>query len=123
MSDIPSELQAQIDQGVALEKKFTEQMTAAKGLESQLKEFWKGVEAQMIDKNIKSIKGDWGSLTIAERLNWKTTEELPAKFYKKVVDTTKLNATFRLEGKEIKGAIHSTSQYLMKRIKEIKNAN
>ena len=83
----------------------------------RIAEFWKEVETQMIDKDIKSIKGDWGSLTIAERLNWETNEDLPAKFYKKVVDTKKISDTYRLEGKEPKGAIKGTTQYLVKHLK------
>lgn len=79
--------------------------------------FWKKVEAQMIEHEVKSVKGDWGSLTIAERLSWETDETLAPKFYKKVIDTKRLSDTFRLEGKAPKGAKPSYSKYLTKRIK------
>lgn len=79
---------------------------------------WKNVEAQMIEHNVKSVKGDWGSLTIAERLNWDyDIEELPKKFIKRTVDTKKLSDTYKLERKEIKGATPRYTKYLTKRLK------
>lgn len=83
----------------------------------QIDSFWKKVETQMIEHNVKSVKGDWGSLTVAERINWTYNEDLPAKFYKKVVDTKKLTDTFRLEGKAPKGSAPNYTKYLTKRIK------
>jgi VCBS repeat-containing protein len=88
-----------------------------KETQQQIADFWKRVEGEMIKHDIKSIKGEWGSLTIAERINWTYTDELPAKFYKKVVDTKRLTDTFRLEGKEPKGAAANYTKYLTKRIK------
>jgi len=80
-------------------------------------EVWKYVEEQMIEHEIKQLKGEFGTVSIAERLNWKTDDTLPSKFYKKVVDTTKLSNTYRLEGKAPKGATPSTTKYLTKRLK------
>jgi hypothetical protein len=87
-------------------------------VQTKLAEFWKRVEERMIAENIKGIKGDWGSLTIQERNNWRTTDELPAKFYKKVVDTKKLTDTYHLEGKVPKGAEHYITKSLTKRLKD-----
>lgn len=78
---------------------------------------WKHVEEQMIEHDVKSIKGDWGTLTIAERIGFDTTDELPAKFYKKVIDTKRLADTYRLEGKDIKGATVKYTKYLTRRLK------
>lgn len=80
---------------------------------------WAAIEANMINNEIKSIKGAWGSLTIAERLGWDIDlDELPSKFIKKVADTKKISDTFKLEGKPIKGASPKYSKYLMKRFKK-----
>lgn len=121
MADIPKDLQERVDEGVALEREFANQMALAKAMETRIKSFWKDVEKQMIDNDIKKISGnkehDWGSLTIAERIKWQTTDELPSKFIKKVVDTKKLSDTFKLEGKEPKGATHSYTKYLLRRLK------
>lgn len=102
---------------VELEHKFAAAAAALKDLQEQINSAWKNVESQMIDNNIKSYKGEWGSLTIAERLGWETTKDLPKKFYKKVVDTKKLSDTFRLEGEAPKGATPKYTKYLTKRIK------
>ena len=106
------------EQEIMQDEKFRAFLTKQKEVTNQISAFWKELETQMIDKDIKSIKGDWGTITIAERLNWTTDETLPAKFYKKVVDTKRISDTFRLEGKAPKGAIISTTKYLTKRIKD-----
>lgn len=98
---------------------FREFLARQKSVNQQLADFWKRVETEMIDLDIKTIKGDWGSLTIANRQGWKVDEkELPAKFFKKVVDTTRITKTFQLEGKAPKGAEPYTTKYLTKRIKD-----
>ena len=72
----------------------------------------------MIEHDIKSLKGDWGSLTIAERTNFKVDlDNLPTKFVKKVADTTKIATAYKLDGKLPKGVETSTTKYLTKRIK------
>jgi hypothetical protein len=80
---------------------------------------WKLVEQQMINHDVKSIKGPWGSITIAERQNFKgNIEDVPAKFIKKTLDTTKVATYYTLEGKLPKGIERTTTKYLTKRIKD-----
>jgi hypothetical protein len=99
-------------------EQFRKFLQLQKTVPEQIDKIWKNVEEQMLAHDIKSIKGDWGSLTIAERLNWSVDlEALPPKFFKKVPDTTKLTNTFRLEGKAPKGAEPRYTKYLHKRIK------
>lgn len=88
----------------------------AKELQNILEEAWGAVEQKMLDHDVKSIKGDWGSLTIAERKNWKG-DKLPPRFYKQVLNTAKLNSMLKLGEKLPKGASYTTSQYLTKKIK------
>ena len=88
-----------------------------KDVNTKAAELWKEIEARMVDSNIKNVNGEWGSVTIAEKLGWITTADLPPKFYKKVVDTKKLSDTFKLEGKEPKGANHAYTKYITKRVK------
>jgi hypothetical protein len=90
-----------------------------KETQQQIANFWKNVEKGMIEHNIKSIKGDWGSITIVERLGWDISPllELPAKFYKKVPDLKKMTDYFRLEGKAPKGAKPKHTKFLRKDIK------
>jgi hypothetical protein len=98
-------------------EQFRQFLELSKTVPAQIDAAWKRIEAQMIEHNIKSLKGDYGSITIAEKLAWDTTDELPAKFYKKVVDTHKLSDTYRLEGRVPKGATPKYSKYLTKRLK------
>lgn len=80
---------------------------------------WKSVEIQMIENNVKSVKGDWGWITIAERPNYVVPDIklLPAKFIKKVADTKKIGDTYTLENKLPKGVVLSVTKYLTKGLK------
>lgn len=130
MSDTQAIIEAEVKDALATEKslqdleaelmqneQFRQFIELSKTLPKQLEETWDRIKSQMVEHDIKSIKGDWGTITIAERLNWETTEELPTKFYKKVVDTKKISDTYRLEGRAPKGATPVTVKYLTKRLK------
>lgn len=100
------------------DEKFKRFLELQKTVPAQIDAAWRHIEMQMINNDVKSIKGEWGSLTIAERLSWDYDASLlPAKFFKKVVDTAKLSATFRLEGKAPKAAFPRYSKYLVRRLK------
>ena len=103
---------------VKLNPQFAKFLEMQKQVNDKASEVWKIVETTMIEHDIKQLKGDFGTITIAERQNWTIDEEvLPAKFFKKVVNTTKITDTFRLEGKAPKGCTPSTSKYITKRLK------
>lgn len=107
------------EQQIMQDPKFAKFLQKQKQVTTQIANFWKEVETKMIESNIKSIKGDWGYITIAERLNWKCdVEELPRAYIKKVPDTTRLSDYYRLTNKIPKGAEPYTTQYLSKGIKE-----
>lgn len=89
-----------------------------KEIQEAIEAAWVQIQERMEATGTKSIKGDWGSITLAERINWEYDPTmLPPKYFKKVVDTKKLTDTFRLEGREPKGATAKYSKYLMKRLK------
>lgn len=107
----------ELEQEISQNEQFRNFLDYQRETKKTIDEFWDKVEEHMVKHDVKSIKGDWGTLTIAERLNWKTDETLPNKFYKKLVDTKKLSDTYRLEGKAPKGATPSYTKYLTKRLK------
>lgn len=85
------------------------------------KEVWGKVEQVMLDNNIKSIKTNKMTLTIAERTSFDIDlEQLQPKFIKRVPDTTKIGGTYKLEGKPPKGCTPKVTKYLVKRIKDDK---
>lgn len=97
---------------------FIEKQAELRMVQAKNSEVWKQVESRMIEHNVKSIKGDWGSITIAERQNFKIDLALlPGKFIKKVPDTSRIAAAYKLEGKPPKGCEPYTTKYLTKRIK------
>jgi hypothetical protein len=108
-----------LEQELAEDPRFREFLQKQKTVKENITAFWKNIEEQMLAHDIKSIKGEWGSITIAERLNWDfdPLTPLPPKFYKKVADTTLISHEYRLTGKPPKGATPRISKYLTKRIK------
>lgn len=99
---------------------FREFQQHQKEVNAMIADYWKKVEEGMIENNIKSIKGDFGSVTVAERTDFDIDyDELPAKFYKKVVDTKKIADTYKLTGKAPKGTTPKIKKYLTKRLKAI----
>lgn len=98
--------------------RFANFLQAQKKFQSESELFWKAIEDQMIKHNIKNIKGDWGSITVAERGGFDIdTDQLPPRFFKKVPDLKKIGDTFKLEGTPVKGTTPKITKYLMKRIK------
>lgn len=107
------------EQSLTLNPQFREFLAVQKRVNEEVADAWKQVETAMKEHNIKQLKGDFGTITLAERQNWEVDEEvLPAKFFKKTVDTKRITDTFRLEGKAPKGCTPVTTQYLTKRLKE-----
>lgn len=94
-------------------QRFTELRRAVANKEAEIR---KAVSEVMIPAYIagevdKTVKGDWGSVTVTESDKFDIDEAaLPAKFWKKVPDTTRIRATYQLEGKEPKGT-KQTKQY------------
>jgi hypothetical protein len=95
---------------------FAEFVAQAKALANVLEEAWGVVEQQMLDRNVKSLKGDWGSISTAERINWKVTADVDPYYLKTAPDTKKLRAAFDA-GELPTGADFSTSVYITKRLK------
>ena len=81
-----------------------------------LKEAWNKVDDAMRTYNIKTLKGDWGTVIRGERKVWRADKELDSKFYKQVLDTTKLNAMAKVDMIP-DGASFTISEYLRKSIK------
>lgn len=107
-----------VEQELQLNPKFKAFLDLQKSVNQQASDMWKYVEEKMIENDIKQLKGDFGTITIAERQGWEIDEEqLPSKFFKKVVDTTKITKYYRLEGKAPKGTVSKITKYLTKRLK------
>ena len=81
-----------------------------------LKDAWDKVDDAMRTYNIKTLKGDWGTVSRGERKVWRADKELDSKFYKHVLDTTKLNAMAKVDMIP-DGASFTISEYLRKSIK------
>jgi hypothetical protein len=107
-----------IEQELMANEQFRKFLELQKTTQDQIATVWKNIETQMIEHDVKSVKGDWGSITIAERQNFKANlDELPSKFVKKVADLSKIANSYALEGKLPKGVERTITKYLTKRIK------
>jgi hypothetical protein len=69
----------------------------------------------------KSFKGDFGSITLKDRTDYKVdTEALPNKFFKRVPDIDKIKAAHTLMDELPKGVSQEHSQYIEIRLKKTK---
>lgn len=125
---VRTELQKYETQGQALEAlaaelqqnpKFAAFLEAQKQFNALQTTVWKNIEEAMIANNIKSIKTDKVTLTIAERTNFDIdTELLPNKYIKRVPNTTLIGSEYKLTGLPVKGTTPKKSLYLTKRFKK-----
>lgn len=109
---------ATLEQELQADPKFAQFLEARKSFAELEAKVWKRVEEVMIDNNIKTIKTDKFTLTIAERTSFDIDlETLPKKFIKRVPDTTLIGGTYKLTGVPVKGTTPKFTKYLTKRIK------
>lgn len=107
-----------INSQIESNEQFKTLLRQQKDITERIGLFWETIKNGMIAADIKSLKGDWGYVTIAERAVYSADVELlPAKFMKKVADLKKIELAYKLEGKLPKGVEVSTTKYLTKKIK------
>ena len=108
---------------LAQNPKFQEFLSLRTALNNKYAEIRANVEAVMVSAYQagdvdKSIKGDWGSVTVVEKDDFDIDEKLlPAKFWKKVPDTTLIRKTYQLEGKAPKGTTQKTKYGIILKLK------
>jgi hypothetical protein len=98
-------------------KKFLETQSAT---QKQIDETWGVILAQMQKYNIKSLKGEWGSITLVQgRISWDVDlDKLPDEFKKVVADTKKLTTEYDLTEQSPEGASPKWgAPYLNRRLK------
>lgn len=116
--DTSSLIQNEIDKAVALEHSLATQVAQIKAAQEQINSSWEQVKDVMIANNVKSIKGDFGSITVAERTTFKTDmTKLPDEFKKLAPDTAKIGSHYALLGDVPEGAEPVVTRYLTKRLK------
>jgi hypothetical protein len=109
----------QLEQELQADPKFAQFLEARKSFAELEAQVWSKVEQVMLDNNIKTIKTDKVTLTMAERTNFEIDLDLlPAKYIKKVPNTTLIGSEFKLTGKPVKGTTPSKKLYLTKRFKK-----
>lgn len=120
------EMQRQLDDVEATLMKieaFQTFINLRKAVNERMSKVRKDVEAVMVPAYIagdidKTLKGDWGSVTVTESDQFEVDEKvLPPKFFKKVVDMTKIRGTFQLEGKPPKGTKPTKKYGIMMKFK------
>lgn len=101
-----------------LDERFRSFLTRQKEAQERIANVWDIVEAQMTKHDIKSIKGDFGSITLAERTTFEVdVQELEDEYFKRVPDTKKIGTAYTLFGDPPKGTTVRKTKYLVKRIK------
>jgi predicted metal-dependent hydrolase len=110
-------LQAE-EKELSLDPRFGKFLQRQKEAKQKIDLFWETIKNEMTEHSVKSIKGEWGSVTLTERIIFDIDEkELPEEFFKKMPDTKKIGDTFRLEGEAPKGTEPKHIKYLVRKIK------
>lgn len=113
----------QLQAALSQNEQFTRFMELSKAVNDKLAAVRAHVEAVMVPayqegRVEKSIKGAWGSVTVTEADQFDIDEAaLPAKFWKKVPDTTLIRKTYQLEGKAPKGTAPYKKYGIMMKLK------
>lgn len=117
-----TELQRFIDQKslVAL-RKFAAAEAQLKVLKEQHDKVIDQIKQAMVENGVQKISGDWGYITLAERVSYKAPDlsEVAPRFLKKTLDTTKVKAEATLKGELPKGVEETKTQYITKKLKEV----
>jgi hypothetical protein len=95
---------------------FVEFLGLQKRLQTQIDDAWRNLQELMEVQGVKSIKGDWGYITLAERKTLRTAVQLPPRFYKKVLDPSKVKAYRTMSGHLPEGVTETTTNYLSKKV-------
>lgn len=110
---------SELEAALSSNPQFVQFMQFQKAFNDKSAELFKNLEEQMIVSRVKSVKGEWGYVTIAERTDIKVVDEdkLPKKFFKRQVDQKKLNDYVKLSDDLPEGTEKKTVKYLTKKIK------
>lgn len=113
----------QLQSALSGNEQFTRFMELSKSVKEKTEEIRARIESVMIPaykagKVGKSLKGDWGSVTVTERDDFTIDEaELSSKFFIKTPDTNKIRKTYQLEGKAPNGCTPSKKYGIMMKLK------
>lgn len=127
-SDIEAELADEVKILVPLQEQMNElaqkpevvkYLEATKQFRDTEKAIRLTIQTQMENNNIKKISGDWGYMTIVERANYRATDinDVPSKFVKKALDTTKVAAQLKLTGELPRGVETNPTRSLTIKLK------
>jgi hypothetical protein len=92
-------------------------VATAKRMQAEVDEAWAAVEDAMRENGIDKMEGEWGRVSFVSRKNWKVDGKLAPRFYKQVVNTTKLNSMESLGEKLPEGVSYTTSYNFRKDLK------
>jgi hypothetical protein len=117
-----NELQRFIDSKslVAL-KKFAKAEAELNKLKAKHDDIINKIKQAMIDNGIQKLEGDWGYITLAERVSYKAEDiaKVEPAYLKQTLDTAKVKAQATLTGELPAGVSESRTQYITKKLKEV----
>lgn len=96
---------------------FKQFLIVQKQMQDEIDKTWELVRQNMEAHDIEKIDGEWGYIRISERHTYDSDGSLAPRFYKQVVDGSKVASYLKIAGKLPRGAQVRTTKYLSKRIK------
>lgn len=102
-------------------RKFAKAEAELKELKAKHDEIVERVKEAMIENGVQRIDGDWGYITLAERVGYKADNisEVDKQYTKPTLDTAKVKAQATLTGELPAGVTETRTQYITKKFKEV----
>lgn len=100
-----------------IEKKILTAIELKKELEQYEKEIKEQLTKAMIENDVYSIKNDSYTVTLATRTTLKATGEIPKKYQKITLDSSKAGIDYKLYGEVPEGLTKSETKYITWRAK------
>lgn len=118
--ELQNGLQKFEDELAASDERFRAFLEMQRNTKKQIEDTFKVIMDQMVKYGVKSIKNDWGSITLATRQTVKAdVSKLPPELTKVVPDDKKIRANYDLTGELPDGAeIVTSAPYLVKKFKQ-----
>ena len=97
--------------------KFAQAEAAFKQLETEKKDAEAKIMEAMEAYGVPKLAGEWGTITLATRKNFKAIGPINAEFTKATIDTVKVGSYYTLNGDLPVGVAVNETKYLVKRLK------
>lgn len=107
-----------LDGSMIQSQAFYDFLRFQRDVKERIDQTWERIEEFMRANDVPTVKGDWGHMTLATKVNLKADTAIltDSSFYKQALDSTKVKGYQKLFGALPNGVTQSTTEYLSKKV-------